>query len=64
MTFKDEAGEFWIEFWSLVPETKLKKYIMCVFILPLGRLEYQVDLMPAPISMLWYNFGQLLLLHC
>ena len=28
MTFKDEAGEFWIEFWSLVPESK--KSIMCM----------------------------------
>ena len=30
MTFKDEAGEFWIEFWSLVPEKESKKSIMCV----------------------------------
>ena len=33
MTFKDEAGEFWIEFWSLVPETENGKSILCVLIL-------------------------------
>ena len=35
MTFKDEAGEFWIEFWSLVPETYLKKstYYVCAYII-------------------------------
>ena len=38
MTFKDEAGEFWIEFWSLVPETELKKSIMRVLIIKGGRI--------------------------
>ena len=35
MTFKDEAGEFWIEFWSLVPETESKKSItyVCAYII-------------------------------
>ena len=36
MTFKDEAGEFWIEFWSLVPETESKKYSMCAYVIIKG----------------------------
>ena len=39
MTFKDEAGEFWIEFWSLVPETKSKKSVRCVLMLSLRVLK-------------------------
>ena len=39
MTFKDEAGEFWIEFWSLVPETKSKKSVRCVLMLSLRLLK-------------------------
>ena len=39
MTFKDEAGEFWIEFWSLVPEKESKKSIMCMPILSLMVLN-------------------------
>ena len=57
MTFKDEAGEFWIEFWSLVPETESKKSIKCVLILSLNSrvLEYRLAYAPTPISKLSYN---------
>ena len=49
MTFKDEAGEFWIEFWSLVPETESKKSIKCVLILSLNLRVLQYRLAYAPM---------------